>query len=150
MSGVAHASGLIRSMPVVTCRGAQGDGEKGNGSKTISALLSAFLTILAKKSYSQQLLSEQLKGPENLEGPEKKRTLQKHPFGQPFLRTTPSPLLWRASIIFAGISRSFRKINSVHTRCIVKTGGFTRGVCKNQGFIKFKGFLVGFLQSRRS
>ena len=26
----------------------------------------------------------------------KKRTLQKHPFGQPFLRTTPSPLLWRA------------------------------------------------------
>ena len=23
--------------------------------------------------------------------------------------------------------------NSVHTRCIVKTGGFTRGVCKNQG-----------------
>ena len=26
------------------------------------------------------------------------------------------------------------KINSVHTRCIVKTGGFTRGVCKNRGF----------------
>ena len=24
--------------------------------------------------------------------------------------------------------------NSVHTRCIVKTSGFTRGVCKNQGF----------------
>ena len=35
-------------------------------------------------------------GPENLKGAEKKRTLQKHPFGQPFLRTTPSPLLWRA------------------------------------------------------
>ena len=32
---------------------------------------------------------------ENLKGAEKKRTLQKHPFGQPFLRTTPSPLLWR-------------------------------------------------------
>ena len=32
----------------------------------------------------------------NLKGAEKKRTLQKHPFGQPFLRTTPSPLLWRA------------------------------------------------------
>ena len=31
-----------------------------------------------------------------LKGAEKKRTLQKHPFGQPFLRTTPSPLLWRA------------------------------------------------------
>ena len=24
--------------------------------------------------------------------------------------------------------------NSVHTRCIVKTSGFTRGVCKNRGF----------------
>ena len=24
------------------------------------------------------------------------RALQKHPFGQPFLRMTPSPLLWRA------------------------------------------------------
>ena len=31
----------------------------------------------------------------NLKGAEKKRTLQKHPFGQPFLHTTPSPLLWR-------------------------------------------------------
>ena len=42
-------------------------------------------------------------------------------------------------------------INSVHTRCIVKTSGFTRGVCKNRGFyIKFKGFLVEFLHSRRS
>ena len=25
-------------------------------------------------------------------------------------------------------------VNSVHTRCIVKTSGFTRGVCKNRGF----------------
>ena len=32
--------------------------------------------------------------PENLKGAETKRTLQEHPFGQPFLRTTPSPLLW--------------------------------------------------------
>ena len=31
----------------------------------------------------------------SLKGAEKKRTLQKHPFGRPFLRTTPSPLLWR-------------------------------------------------------
>ena len=31
----------------------------------------------------------------NLKGAEKKRTLQKHLFGQPFLRTTPSTLLWR-------------------------------------------------------
>ena len=37
-----------------------------------------------------------LKCPENLKGAEKKRTLQKHPFGRPFLRTTPSLLLWRA------------------------------------------------------
>ena len=43
--------------------------------------------------------------------------------------------------IFAGISqgrpKSLRKkvcvqFNSVHTRCIVKTSGFTRGVCKNR------------------
>ena len=33
-----------------------------------------------------------LKTPENLKGAEKKQTLQKHPFGQPFLCTTPSPL----------------------------------------------------------
>ena len=39
-----------------------------------------------------------LKIPENLQGAEKKRTLQKHPFGQLFLRTTPSPLLWRTPI----------------------------------------------------
>ena len=39
-----------------------------------------------------------LKGPENLKGAEKKRTLQKHPFGQPFLRTTPSLLLWRTLV----------------------------------------------------
>ena len=25
-------------------------------------------------------------------------------------------------------------INSVHTRCIIKTSGFTRGVCKSRGF----------------
>ena len=37
-----------------------------------------------------------LKTHENLKGAERKRTLQKHPFGRPLLRTTPSPLLWRA------------------------------------------------------
>ena len=31
----------------------------------------------------------------NFTGEEKQRTLQKRPFGRPFLRTTPSPLLWR-------------------------------------------------------
>ena len=35
-------------------------------------------------------------------------------------------------------------INSVWTRCIVKTSAFTRGVCKNQQFyIKFKWFSCG-------
>ena len=29
---------------------------------------------------------------------------------------------------------SMNDLNSVHTRCIVKTSGFRRGVCKNQGF----------------
>ena len=38
----------------------------------------------------------------------------------------------------------------MYTRCIVKTRGFTRGVCKNRGFIKFKGFLVEFVENRRS
>ena len=32
---------------------------------------------------------------ENLKGAERNRTLQKHRFGRLFLRTTPSPLLWR-------------------------------------------------------
>ena len=39
----------------------------------------------------------------------------------------------------AGMSRTYGGVqkvcvNSVHTRGIVKTSGFTRGVCKNQGF----------------
>ena len=38
-------------------------------------------------------------------------------------------------------------MQSVQTGGIVKTSGFTRGVCKNRGFIKFKGFLVEFLES---
>ena len=40
------------------------------------------------------LKKKQTKCPEDLKGAEEKRTLQKRPFGQPFLRTTPSPLLW--------------------------------------------------------
>ena len=31
-----------------------------------------------------------------MRGQRRKRTLEKHPFGRPFPRTTPSPLLWRA------------------------------------------------------
>ena len=34
--------------------------------------------------------------------------------------------------ILAGFKEAF--IYSVHTRCIVKTSGFTRSVCKNRGF----------------
>ena len=41
----------------------------------------------------QGLLLKHLK---TLKRAEEKRNLQKHPFGQPFLRTTLSPLLWRA------------------------------------------------------
>ena len=43
-----------------------------------------------------------------------------------------------------------RSINSVQTRCIAKTSGFIRGVCKNRRFIKFEGFLVELLENRRS
>ena len=35
-------------------------------------------------------------------------------------------------LIHAYVCLSF--LNSVHTRCIVKTSRFTRGVCKNRGF----------------
>ena len=59
---------------------------------------------------------------ENLKGAEKKRTLQKHPFGQPFLRTTPSPLLWRAlkfpqKMNFQTFPRCNCKIYSDRWRC---------------------------------
>ena len=39
----------------------------------------------------------------------------------------------------------FVHIDSVHIRCTAKTSGFTRGVCRD--FIKFKGFLVEFLEA---
>ena len=39
---------------------------------------------------------------------------------------------------------------SVHTRCIVKMSGFTRGFVKIGDFIKFKASLVEFLENRRS
>ena len=40
--------------------------------------------------------------------------------------------------------------NSVHTRRIVKTSGFTEVFVKIGDFIKFKGFLVEFLENKRS
>ena len=54
-----------------------------------------------------------LKTSENLEGAEKKRTIQKHPFGQPFLRTTTSPLLWRAPIAARRIETKVREKLSI-------------------------------------
>ena len=35
----------------------------------------------------------------------------------------------------------------VHTRGIVKTSGFARGVCKTRDFLEFKGLLVEFLET---
>ena len=39
-----------------------------------------------------------------------------------------------ATINFAFFCAGVPCFNTVHTRCIVKTSGFTRGVCKNRGF----------------
>ena len=47
-------------------------------------------------------------------------------------------------------SSSLANFNSVQTRGIVKTSGFTRGVWKNRWFIKLKVFFVEFIESRRS
>ena len=60
-----------------------------------------------------RFILKHLKVPENVEGAEKKRTLQKHAFGQPFLRTTPSPLLWRARNVFARklVSRTSKQVS---------------------------------------
>ena len=44
-----------------------------------------------------------LKTSEILKWAERKRTLQEHPFGQPFLRMTPSP--WRAPILAQTVFR---------------------------------------------
>ena len=38
----------------------------------------------------------------------------------------------------------------MHTRRIVKTSAFTRGVCKIRDFIKFKGFICGIAILRKS
>ena len=56
---------------------------------------------------------------ENLKGAEKKRTLQKHPFGQPFLRTTPSPLLWRALTSASRHSMKSCHIDTFLLMCLV-------------------------------
>ena len=75
-------------------QGAPKERRRGRAEKRLSKrvfLESPFLLCSLKVLRTFQVV---LRG--NLKGAEKKRTLQKHPFGQPFLRTTPSPLLWRA------------------------------------------------------
>ena len=57
-----------------------------------------FLCPLIKLRFATKT-SEILEGATS-RGPEKKRTLQKHPSGRPFLRTTPSPLLWRTPNLY--------------------------------------------------
>ena len=64
-----------------------------------------------------------LKTHETLRG-QRKRTLQKHPFRRPFLRTTPSPLLWRAPTLL-GISENPQansKRNSKLTKGVWRAG----------------------------
>ena len=75
-----------RTRPGRVFQGAPKERRRGRAEKRLSKRLFAPLRFSLKH----------LKGPENLKGAEKKRTLQTNPFGQPFLRTTPSPLLWRA------------------------------------------------------
>ena len=60
-----------------------------------------------------------------------------------FRKTTPTVTqewLWpepESSLnMFEYLIFPFPNINGVHTRCIVKTSGFTRGVRKNRRFIK--------------
>ena len=68
-------------------------------------------------------------------------------------KSEPTAVKWqvRSSTRSMRLSSQVPLINSARTRCIVKTSGFTRGVCKNWGFfIKFKGFLVEFMENRRS
>ena len=45
----------------------------------------------------------------------------------------PKTKLWKVEQS-RGKSCQIEEISSAHTRCIVKTSGFTRGVCRNRGF----------------
>ena len=75
-----------------TFQGAQKERRRGRAEKRLSKrvlLESPFLLC------PLGLLLKHLQDPENLKGAEKKRTLQ-NTLLDTFLRTTPSPLLWRA------------------------------------------------------
>ena len=86
----------------------------------------------------------------NLKGAEKKRTLQKHPFGRPFLRTTPSPLLWRALTSFCHFqgacnnNKISRRLNLHFQDCIVMA--FPE---RNSIFGRFPSQILFLLSSRR-
>ena len=72
------------------------------------------------------------------------------PFGHCAATTSPFPFKGYEIFTHNGIGYNSIMINSLHSRCIVKTSGFTRGVCKIGDSTKFKGFLVEFLENRRS
>ena len=74
-------------------QGAPKERRRGRAQKRLSKRVFLESPFLLCPLYG--FLLKHLKDSENLKGAEKKRTLQKHAFGQPFLRTTPSPLLWR-------------------------------------------------------
>ena len=80
---------------VVSTEGAPKERRRGRAEKRMSK--GCFWRV---RFFSAPLrfLLKHLKGPENLKGREKKTDSPKTPFGQPFLRTTPSPLLWRTPI----------------------------------------------------
>ena len=58
-------------------------------------------------------------------------------------KTAENALCLRSDLTVQDRILEIRSLASLHTRCIVKTGGFTRGVCKNRG-LNFKVFLWNF------
>ena len=92
-STLRHATGNATCTNLDMSGGAPKERQRRRAEKRLSKsmfLESPFLLCLFKVFRTFQVFLRA-----NLKGAEKKRTLQKHPFGQPFLRTTPSPLLWR-------------------------------------------------------
>ena len=67
----------------------------------------------------------------------------------PFRRSSASSGL--SLVLLASACWAHGPINSVEAGGVVKTSGQTRGVCKKTGdFTAFKGFLVEFVENRRS
>ena len=53
------------------------------------------------------------------------------------LQAFANPLFWGNVLNHDCVADPFGNINSVHTKCIAKTSGFTRGVCENRGLYLF-------------